>query len=161
MGRDIGRGNHWDLSLNGTSFSSGDIFSGDSFNRAAPFLFTAGSGGAAVLSHVPVLVGDVLQLQITKTSAPGDYAGVNLTITAVLSGDFNSDNVVDAADYVIWRKTNGTRANYDAWRAHFGQTTGGGSSLNAASIPEPTTFATLTSAIALIIFTRPRKSESA
>ena len=82
MGRDIGRGNHWDLSLNGISLTSGDIFSGDPFNRSNPFDFSAGSGGAAVLNQISVAAGDVLMLQVTRTSGPGDYAGVNLTITA-------------------------------------------------------------------------------
>jgi hypothetical protein len=83
MGRDIGRGNHWDISLNGISLTGGDIFSGDPFNRSNPFAFSAGSGGPTVLNQIPVAVGDVLKLQITRTSEPGDYAGVNLTITAI------------------------------------------------------------------------------
>jgi hypothetical protein len=56
------------------------------------------------------------------------------------AGDFNSDGVVDAADYVVWRKTDGTPAGYNAWRAHFGQTTGIGSgATTSAAVPEPTT----------------------
>jgi hypothetical protein len=56
------------------------------------------------------------------------------------TGDYNDDGVVDAADYVLWRKTlrtidvppysgadgNGSGAvdpgDYGVWRAHFGQT---------------------------------------
>lgn len=83
MGRDIGRGNHWEISLNGTLLTEGDIFSGDSFDRSSPFNFAAGSSGPTVLSQIPVVPGDVLRLQFTKTSGPGDYAGVNLTISAV------------------------------------------------------------------------------
>lgn len=83
MVRDIGRGNHWDISLNGRSLTSGDISSGDAYNRANPFTFVAGSGGPTVLSQIPVVMGDVLRLQFTKTSTAGDYAGVNLTITTV------------------------------------------------------------------------------
>lgn len=83
MGRDIGRGNHWDISLNGNLLTQGDIFSGDSFDRSSPFAFAAGSGGPTVLNQISVVMGDVLRLQFTKTSEPGDYAGVNLTITAV------------------------------------------------------------------------------
>jgi hypothetical protein len=82
MVRDIGRGNHWDISLNGNLLTEGDIFSGDSFNRSNPFNFAAGSGGGTVLSQIQVFSGDVLRLQFTKTSGPGDYAGVNLTISA-------------------------------------------------------------------------------
>jgi hypothetical protein len=37
-------------------------------------------------------------------------------------GDFNLDGVVDGADYVKWRKSDNTPANYDLWRANFGNT---------------------------------------
>jgi hypothetical protein len=53
-----------------------------------------------------------------------------------LSGDYNNDGSVDAADYVIWRKTgiNGQQG-YNDWRSNFGATAlPGGSS---ASVPEP------------------------
>jgi hypothetical protein len=67
-----------------------------------------------------------------------------------LPGDYNQDNVVDAADYVVWRKNNGTnntlpndliggtigQAHFDQWRANFGTTAGSGS-LSDASVPEP------------------------
>lgn len=38
-----------------------------------------------------------------------------------LAGDYNHDGAVDAADNVLWRKTDGTQAGYDTWRAHFGR----------------------------------------
>ncbi len=88
-----------------------------------------------------------------------DFAGTLTTVTpqAVLVGDYNSNGFVDAADYVIWRKTLGT--NYDlpnralgitgdvspddftAWRASFGNITGASASGAAetfSAIPEPT-----------------------
>ena len=56
----------------------------------------------------------------------------------VAPGDFNGDNTVDAADYVVWRKNNGPSTDYDLWRANYGQTiSGSGSSIESASIPEP------------------------
>ena len=80
-----------------------------------------------------------------------------------LLGDYNKDGVVDAADYVVWRNTQGQTgsdladhpadgdhnyvvgsADYAVWRAHFGQPLNGGSpaagtSLGtiASSVPEP------------------------
>ena len=80
MGRDIGRGNHWTLSINSTALSGGDVFSGDISSRASPFNFTNGSGGAAVLANLSVSTGDTFKLQLDKTSSPGDYTGVNFTI---------------------------------------------------------------------------------
>jgi hypothetical protein len=77
-----------------------------------------------------------------------------------LAGDYNLSGTVDAADYVVWRKTlnqSGTGlpadgdgsgdidpADYDVWRAHFGQTAGSGSSASASvAVPEPASLALL------------------
>ena len=77
-----------------------------------------------------------------------------------LPGDYNHNNVVDAADYVLWRKTLGQSGaglaadgngnnmidsgDYNIWRAHFGQPPGSGSSTVAnAAVPEPATLVLL------------------
>jgi hypothetical protein len=62
-----------------------------------------------------------------------------------LSGDFNGDGVVDAADYIVWRKTGGTPDEYNAWRANFGATASAGSASGSAlaAVPEPATAAML------------------
>ena len=74
----------------------------------------------------------------------------------LLPGDYNGNNVVDAADYTLWRNTlgqmgmalaadgngNGTidAGDYDVWKLHFGQTAGVGSGASAnAGVPEPAT----------------------
>ena len=46
------------------------------------------------------------------------YTTGEVTLTAVpgFSGDFNGNGVVDAADYIVWRKNYGTQTSYDAWR---------------------------------------------
>jgi hypothetical protein len=81
-------------------------------------------------------------------------------------GDFNQNGAVDAADYVLWRKTRGQAGeglaadvtgpiisgpngavdehDYNFWRAHFGQSTGlagstDSSSSASAAAPEPST----------------------
>lgn len=51
-------------------------------------------------------------------------------------GDFNQDRTVNAADYVVWRKTNGSAAQYAEWRSNFGKDAGipgGGGILNVAN----------------------------
>lgn len=54
-------------------------------------------------------------------------------------GDYNGDNVVNAADYAVWRKTNVYGAQgYTLWRNNYGNVYGG-SGLSAASVPEPAT----------------------
>jgi hypothetical protein len=57
-----------------------------------------------------------------------------------LDGDFNGDGAVNAADYVVWRKSNINGAQgYTDWRTNFGRTSGGGSALGASAVPEPST----------------------
>ena len=61
---------------------------------------------------------------------------------ADLDGDYNDDGRVDAADYVVWRKTDGSPAGYSLWRTNFGRSLAGsaaGAGLAATSIPEPCT----------------------
>ena len=57
-----------------------------------------------------------------------------------LDGDFNGDGKVDAADYVVWRKTDGTLAGYNEWRTNFGAMSGAGAIASDAglrAVPEP------------------------
>jgi autotransporter-associated beta strand protein len=66
---------------------------------------------------------------------------LNVTTMPPLTGDFNGNGVVDAADYVSWRKGLGTiysQSDYNAWRSNFGQTAGSGSEASTnAAVPEP------------------------
>jgi hypothetical protein len=74
------------------------------------------------------------------------------SIVPGLPGDFNGDDVVDAADYVVWRKNlgaadesslsgngdglNGVDAgDFDLWRSNFGNTPSGAGA--GTSVPEP------------------------
>jgi hypothetical protein len=79
-------------------------------------------------------------------------------------GDYNNDGSVDAADYVLWRNGGplanesdmpGTvnEADYTFWRSRFGATSGSGATLDAASVPEPTSTAVVLSGIALYFAT--------
>lgn len=68
----------------------------------------------------------------------------------LLAGDYNNDQVVDAADYAVWRDlldSDATLANetatlgavtaedYEVWRDHFGESISGGA--GAIAVPEP------------------------
>jgi hypothetical protein len=70
-------------------------------------------------------------------------------VAAHQRGDFNTDGVIDAADYVIWRNglSGGTQwqAGYDIWRAHFGESTAVLCSAFTSnhSVPEPATLTLL------------------
>jgi hypothetical protein len=80
----------------------------------------------------------------TPTNFAGASGSVNLPPPGGNPADFNGDLVVDAADYVVWRKTDGTQNGYNLWRTNFGRTSGSGSTLGASSsVPEPGTAALL------------------
>jgi hypothetical protein len=72
-----------------------------------------------------------------------EYDGTDVVLSVVgvgLVGDFNVDGVVDAADYVAWRKNGGTLAEYQAWTSSFGMSTGSGAGHGrSAAVPEPGT----------------------
>jgi hypothetical protein len=57
-----------------------------------------------------------------------------------IPGDYNDDNTVDAADYVVWRKQNLDTAAYNLWRTHFGEmaaSIGAATSNSQLGVPEP------------------------
>jgi autotransporter-associated beta strand protein len=81
---------------------------------------------------------------------------LNVTTLPVVGvpGDYNNNGIVDAGDYVLWRKGGPLQnevdnpgvvnaQDYTEWRARFGNTSGSGSSLDAAAVPEPTTLVLL------------------
>jgi len=79
-------------------------------------------------------------------------------LSALLIGDYNDDGMVDAADYIIWRKNLGanitlpnedpnqtqgwvTIEDYAVWKAHYGDSNlgSGGGGLTTSTVPEPAT----------------------
>ncbi len=80
------------------------------------------------------------------TYAGGDGNDVALFVPG-LPGDFNFDGFVDAADYVMWSKTDsGNSQGYTDWQANFGEGMGDGSagaSHPKTSVPEPATLVLL------------------
>ena len=68
-----------------------------------------------------------------------DGPGMGPSETTGPDGDYNADGIVDAADYVMWRKdpaSFGGQAGYDLWVMNFGNTAGG-SGVGSAAVPEP------------------------
>jgi hypothetical protein len=63
--------------------------------------------------------------------------------TPMLTGDYNQDGSVDAADYVLWRKNDGSQFGYNAWRTNFDAGGGGTASLSNL-VPEPASALLLT-----------------
>jgi hypothetical protein len=83
------------------------------------------------------------------------HTGLTMMDAAPLSGDYNHDGLVDAADYVVWRNTMGQTGaglaadgnrdsivdggDYEVWRAHFGETASSTGGSAYALVPEPAT----------------------
>jgi hypothetical protein len=78
-----------------------------------------------------------------------------------MSGDFNQNGTVDAADYVVWRNGLGTtyvQADYNVWRAHFGQTAGSGADAHVDAVPEPSTLVLTALALTALVRRKPARS---
>jgi hypothetical protein len=83
----------------------------------------------------------------------GDYNGDEV-INHLDQGDFNGDGTVDAADYVIWRKSDGHPWGYNIWVANLGANLAGHGAFSGRSVPEPATTALVT---ALLLINLRRK----
>jgi autotransporter-associated beta strand protein len=117
-------------------------------------------GGQAILgAGVNELIGGLVLGGVTQTVA-GTYGSTAsgamfqddlffqgtgvFTIPAApgQDGDHNEDGIVDAADYVAWRKTpgdfGGDPGGYNTWVANFGEG-GPGSGGGSGAVPEPST----------------------
>jgi hypothetical protein len=86
------------------------------------------------------------QLTSTQISTARSSNFARLYTPPNLTGDYNGNGVVDAADYIVWRNSSGTPANYTAWKSNFGKSGGagaeigdGGGSPVAGAVPEPAT----------------------
>ena len=103
---------------------------------------------------------------LTAVVTRSDGATVRTTniatiLTAALPGDYNGDGTVDAADYVVWRKNDGTQQEYSTWRAQFGQTSGSGTAAIENSVPEPSSLSLLTLAAPALMLRRRRHTACA
>ena len=120
---------------------------------------TGGISGGFTAMNLPDLAGDLYWDVLQDTNS------LTLQVLAAgLPGDYNQNGIVDAADYVVWRKTGGMPQVYDTWRSHFGQTAGSGAALPSAeplsaAVPEPSTLGLLI-LVAMGSFSRQRRSEA-
>jgi hypothetical protein len=154
--------------LTGTTLAPGSFDSilndgsdGVTFDGALTLRFVGGEyqpGTVALFDNFASYSGDFASVAVTGLTN-GEIATFNpadgtLTIMAepppLLPGDYNSDGSVDAADYVVWRKSVGAdglpnrgplirgpvgAADYDFWRQNFGAVAAASGA--TAAIPEP------------------------
>jgi hypothetical protein len=126
---------------------------------------------APTSSYYPNLAG-TLSLESfhvrADTNSPGSFRLDNIRIGETFAdvipaappladGDFNLDGVVDAADYVVWRKdgnVNYSDDDYSAWRMNFGM--GSATGASSSVVPEPSMVVGLL--IAAMVFSLRRSS---
>lgn len=141
--------------LQDVPWATGDVFGESEWDTAA--MFASGTFGLNVTpGFFAGSTGHVFSSIGTSTSF-GAASAATITTTvrtnfmeAPLLPDYNNNGVVDAADYVLWRKGspaadgNGDtfvdQQDYELWREHFGAIVGGGgagSGFSGASVPEP------------------------
>jgi hypothetical protein len=118
----------------------------------------SGYGGGVYIADAEVGIDEFTVAHITantsSTSYPNTYGPFDIVPDLnPLPGDFDRDGTVDAADYVVWRKTDGTEFGYNTWRAHFGQIAGNGGALtygvpSSSTVPEPGAISIALSAVA-------------
>jgi hypothetical protein len=167
---------------------SGTIFAGNHtgiFHDPAPLIWgattTTSSGSVSangVLATLTIDTTGMFEGQFDfvlnpPSTGPTAFADPGIT-TILINGslaigdlppnvDFNHDGSVDTADYVVWRKTDGSQAGYDFWRANFGRMVGIGSADHAAggapspslaAVPEPAGLILVLTALWAVVFRR-------
>jgi hypothetical protein len=86
---------------------------------------------------------------------PDGYAALDALVGAgPVLADFNHDHQIDAADYVVWRRTGGSAGDFDLWRAHFGESIPAGS--GSSAVPEPSSLLLAAAALPLVVGGRRR-----
>jgi serralysin len=122
------------------------LFGSDGATQLA-LINNTGAGNTEALSNFTLSVAGQYYLRVSgATSDAVQLYDLALSASNILTGDYNRDGIVDAADYIVWRKglgTTFTQNDYNVWRANFGHTalgagSGSGAIANAA-VPEPTT----------------------
>jgi hypothetical protein len=111
----------------------------------------------ATLTGISPQANSIIYLQFIGQNGNEGYLNdmrlvVNGSVTPSLTGDYNNDGKVNAADYVVWRNALNTMTvlpndpaggtigttQYNNWKANFGKSAGAGSGLGASTVPEPT-----------------------
>ncbi len=116
---------------NTTTFAAGSLLRGGS---GSALVITPQSGFLGTRENVTFSNGNslvtngILPPWVVATVSGSNSAADFVTYSTGSPGDYNHNGVVDAGDYVIWRKdpaSNGGAGGYTTWRQNFGNTAGG------------------------------------
>lgn len=126
------------------------------------------AGTYTLIDYSGTTNGSVSNISLGSTPAGFSYTLVNnvantsVDLIVTIPGDYNFDGAVDAADYVVWRKTdiNGQQG-YETWRANFGATSGAGSGAALGlppypAVPEPVAWIMSLMGVAAVVCQRLR-----
>ncbi|MDA1276791.1 MAG: immunoglobulin domain-containing protein [Verrucomicrobia bacterium] len=80
LGRDVGRGNTWELYVRDNRITGGILSSTDLFTRDRPYDFAAGDAGPDSLRSIPVSMGDVIKLEVARTATAGEFSVLRFRI---------------------------------------------------------------------------------
>jgi hypothetical protein len=152
--------------------SSGQLTMDGTLQLALISGFTPAAGQSFNLFDWQSLVGTFSSLSLPALGGSLSWNTSQLYATGTVSvigggslpGDFNLDGKVDAADYVVWRTGTvvaNTQANFNLWRANFGNTAGSGAGAQSTrAVPEPVALALiLTGAVWAAIVRRGRVNQ--
>jgi hypothetical protein len=153
-------GSLYDRIVSSSTISLGGVLDVDLINNFVPaignsFQILSATGGISGTFASPALLPDLAGGRVWNLAYAAN--SVTLSVGGVL-GDYNKNGTVDAADYVVWRKSLGlmgaglaadgnadnqvTDSDYNVWRANFGQVapgagTGSFADGSASAVPEP------------------------
>jgi hypothetical protein len=166
-----------------------DESGGASAKQLSELFLGGGTASFAFPANGTLVVGNAFNPAIFGAGMPGDLqfrfglpsggilpGAVEYLAAPAVLGDYNQNGTVDAADYVVWRKSVGGASlpnrgtgitgpvganDYNFWRARFGATSGAGAGVVAAGVPEPTSLSSLVCCLlgfgALVNVTRRRR----
>jgi hypothetical protein len=142
-----------------------ETFGGDGWLRVVEFL----QDGTSVRVRTYSPFHDMVR---THSEFQFEFKISQLPLPPVLAGDFNGDGTVNAADFVLWRRTAGStlelaadgdrngivdQADYDIWRRNFGATQSE-SGQSTVAVPEPAAVVAMLCAIPLFVAQRRHKA---
>jgi cyclophilin family peptidyl-prolyl cis-trans isomerase len=122
------------------------------------FIPAAGNSFTILTANVIVDTFDNLHLPLLSPGLVWDFTQTaNAISLSVAAADYNRNGIVDAADFIVWRKTFGQTGaglladgnlngqidggDFTVWQSNFGNTAGGsaGGGASSTAVPEPTT----------------------
>ena len=122
---------------------TGDLTAGGTLqiSRAGDYVFSAGD--SFDILDFSSLFGSFDSVELPDLAAGLEWDVTSLLTTGELSvagtpGDYNGDQIVDALDFLLWQRTDGTHQGLAAWESNYGGSAS--QSHSAAVVPEPYSF---------------------